>query len=36
MVEIDAFKTMLFFIYNAYKNVILTSESALTVLYIGI
>ena len=36
MVEIDAFKTMLTFSYNAYKNVILTSKSALAVLYIGI
>ena len=36
MVEIDALKTTLRFIYNAYKNVELTGESALSVLYIGI
>ena len=34
-VEIDAFKTALLFIYNAYKNVELTGDSALAVLYIG-
>ena len=35
-VEIDALKTALLFIYNAYKKVELTGESALAVLYIGI
>ena len=36
MVEIDALKTTLLFIYSTYKNVELTGESALPVLYIGI
>ena len=38
MVEIEAFKTTLLFIYNTYKtkNVELTGDSALAVLYIGI
>ena len=36
MVEIEAFKTTLRFIYNGCKNVELTGESALAVLYIGI
>ena len=36
MVEIDAFRTMLVFCNSAYKNVVLTGESALAVLYIGI
>ena len=35
-VEIDAFRIVLLFIYNAYKNVELTGDSALAVLYIGI
>ena len=35
-VEIDALKTVLLFIYNAYRKVELTGESALAVLYIGI
>ena len=35
-VEIDALKTALLFIYNAYKKMELTGESALAVLYIGI
>ena len=35
-VEIDALKTALLFIYNAYRKVELTGESALAVLYIGI
>ena len=34
-VEIDALKKTFLFIYNAYKNVELTGESALAVLYIG-
>lgn len=34
-IEVDAFKTTLRFIYSAYKNVELTGESALAVLYIG-
>ena len=34
--KIDALRTTLLFIYNAYKNVELTGESALGVLYIGI
>ena len=36
MVEVDAFKTMLLFCNNAYKNVKLKRGSALSVLYIGI
>lgn len=35
-IEIDAFKIALLFIYNAYKGVELTGETALSVLYIGI
>ena len=35
-VEVDALKTALLFIYNAYRKVELTGESALAVLYIGI
>ena len=35
-VEIDALKTALLSIYNAYRKVELTGESALAVLYIGI
>ena len=34
-VDIDAFATTLRFIYNGYKNVELTGDSALAVLYIG-
>ena len=34
-VDIDAFKTALLFVYNGYKNVVLTSESVQAVLYIG-
>ena len=36
MVEIDAFKTMILFCNNSCKNVRLTGDSALPVLYIGI
>lgn len=36
MVEIDAFKITLLFIYSGYKNVEMTGEAALSVLYICI
>ena len=36
MVEIDAFKTMILFCNSAFKNVVLTRDLALPVLYIGI
>lgn len=34
-VDIDSFRTMLKFVYNAYENVDMNGESALGVLYIG-
>ena len=36
MVEIDAFKTMILFCNSAFKNINLTGDLALPVLYIGI